>query len=58
MSEEARAVILVAVVIIGLVVMFFLGYWTAYRIHHKSAQRWAPPCEHETPYAPGPDGDD
>jgi len=49
MSEEAGRVIIVAIVVIGLVVMFFLGYWTAYRIHHKPRHRWAPPCEHETP---------
>ena len=52
MSEEAGREILVAIVIIGLVVMFYLGYLTAYRIHHKPRHRWAPPADHETPIAP------
>jgi len=52
MSEEARAVIQVAVTGIGLVVMSILGYWTAFRIHHKPTQRWAPPCAHQTPVTP------
>jgi len=48
MSEEARAVILIAVVIIGLVAMFGIGYWAGRRDRGEPHQ-WAPPGDDQMP---------